>query len=125
MGQDRTRGLAGDHRADHVADGQGFGALLFGLALRRERIGGLPRLADQDGQRIRVHDRVAVAELASVIHLDGNLRQPLEQELAGQRGVPTGATGHDLYGAEVLKLLFGDVHLVEEDFAGLQRDAAQ
>ena len=43
-----------------------------------------------------VDDRIAIAELAAVIHFDRNARQLLDHELAGQAGVPAGAAGDDL-----------------------------
>ena len=45
-------------------------------------------------------DRIAIAELAAVIHFHRNARQLLDHELAGQRGVPAGAAGDDLDGLE-------------------------
>ena len=41
-------------------------------------------------------DRIAIAELAAVIHFDRNARQLLDHEFAGQRGVPAGSAGDDL-----------------------------
>ena len=51
--------------------------------------------------------------------------QPLDHELAGEAGVPTGAAGDDLDVAEIAEFLLGDVHLVEKDLAGLEGDAAE
>ena len=125
MRQDRAGGFARDHGAHHIADGQRFGALLFGLALGGERIRRFSRLADADDQRAIVDNGVAIAEFAAVIHFHGNPGQPLDHEFAGQAGVPTGAAGNNLDAAEIAELLLGDGHFVEEDFAGLLRDAAQ
>ncbi len=56
-GVEDTVGLAG-HRAPHdVADGDGPGALLPGLAQGRQRVGGLPRLGDRDREDPAVQDR--------------------------------------------------------------------
>ena len=40
-------------------------------------------------------------------------------------GVPTGAAGGDVNLVELAEVVLGDVHLVEEDLAGIERDAAQ
>ena len=40
-------------------------------------------------------DRIAVAELAAVVHFHRHARQLLDHELAGQRRVPAGAAGDD------------------------------
>ena len=39
--------------------------------------------------------------------------------------MPTGAAGDDLDAAEIAELLLGDVHLIEENLAGFQGDAAE
>ena len=105
--QNRSGGLARDHRAVHVADGQRLRAFHLGFALRGQRVGGFAGLADADGQRLGVDDRIAIAELAAVIHFDRNSRQLLDHELAGLPGVPAGAAGHDLYVREFAEFLLG------------------
>ncbi len=45
---DRAAGFPGEHRADDVADGQRLGALVLGLALRGQGIGGFAGLADAE-----------------------------------------------------------------------------
>ncbi len=75
-------GLAGDRRADDVDDAQRERAALLGLLQRRERVGGLAGLADRDDDRAVLDDRVAVAELAGVLDLGGDLREILHQVLA-------------------------------------------
>ena len=72
-----------------------------------------------------VNNRIAIAELAAVIHFDRHARQLLDHELARQRRVPTGAAGDDLHLLELLELLGRDVHLVEEDASRFLPDAAQ
>ena len=54
----------------HVADGQRFGAFLFGFALRGQGVRGFAGLADADHQRVRVDDGIAIAEFAAVIDFD-------------------------------------------------------
>ncbi len=39
--------------------------------------------------------------------------------------MPTGAAGGDVHLLQLAEIVFGDVHLVEEDLAGVERDAAQ
>ena len=71
---DRAFGFARGHAADHVADREAARALALGLAQRRQRVGGLARLRDRDGQRLVVDDRIAIAVLGAVVHLDRDLR---------------------------------------------------
>ena len=112
---DRSRRLARDHGAHNVADGERLRALLLGLALRRERVGGLSGLGDDHGQRIVGEDGIAVAEFAAVVHFHGHAGQLLDHEFAGQSGVPARAARHDPDLPEFLELLGRDIHLVEED----------
>ena len=125
MRQNRSRRFARDHGAEDVADGQRFRALLLGLALRGQSVRGFAGLADANRQRFGIDDRVAIAEFAAVIHFDGNFREPLDHELAGLPGVPAGAAGDDLDVGESPEFLLGDVHLVEEDFGGIERHAGE
>src|SRR5437763_178489 len=125
MRQNGARCFASDHGAYDITDGQRFGALLFGFPLSGKRIRSFTRLADADHQSVIVHDGIAVAEFAAVIHLHGNSGQPLDHELTGQAGMPTGAAGYNLYVAEITEVLFADLHLVEEDLAGFLGDTAQ
>ena len=46
VGEERARGLAGEHRALDVADGEGQGAQPLGLAEGGQRVRGLAALAD-------------------------------------------------------------------------------
>ena len=69
--------------------------------------------------------RIAIAELAAVIHFDRNARQLLDHELARQRRVPARAAGDDLDLPEFAELFGRDVHFVQENAAGLLADAPQ
>ena len=71
------------------------GALAACFAQRRQRVGGLARLRDDDGQLVLADDRIAVAVLRAVVHFDRDLRQRLDQILADQAGVPRRAAGDD------------------------------
>ena len=68
--QNRAGRFARDHRAHHVADGERRRAFEFGFALAGERVGGFAGLADADCQRLRVENRIAIAELAAVVDFD-------------------------------------------------------
>ena len=122
---DGARGLARDHGADHIADGQRLDPFRFRLALRGQRVRRFAGLRDDHGERVLGDDRIAIAELAAVIHFHRKARQPLDHELAGQPGVPAGAAGDDADLANARELGRRDVHLVEEDAAGLLPDAPQ
>ena len=98
---------------------------MHGFVQGRQRVGGFAGLRNHDGQRVRPDDRIAIAEFAAVIDFDGNPRQPLDHELAGQRRVPTGAAGDDAHLAESLEVLRRNLHLVEEDSPGFLAHAAQ
>ena len=65
------------------------------LAQRRQRVGRLARLRDDDRQLVAADDRVAVAVLGAVVDLDRHLRQRLDQVLADQRRVPRRAARDD------------------------------
>ena len=82
-------------------------------------------MRDEQADGLRVDDGVAVAELAGIVHLDGDAGEALDHELAGGGGVPAGAAGGDVDVAGVAEGLVGNLHLGEEDFAGVERDAAQ
>ena len=69
----RRRTRAGDGRAVDVADRHHAGALLAGVADRHQRVHGLAGLGDRDDQGGPGEDRVAVAELAGQLDLDGDL----------------------------------------------------
>ena len=58
-----------------------------------ERVRRLARLGDADREHRASDDRVAVAVLGAVVHLDRHAGELLDQELADQPGVPGGAAG--------------------------------
>ena len=71
VGEDGTGGFARDHGAHHVAYCEGGRALELGFALAGEGVGGFAGLADADGERFGVEDRISVAKLATVVDFDG------------------------------------------------------
>ncbi len=125
VGKQSADRLAGHHGTEHVADGERFRAFLLGLALRGQGIGGLAGLGDEHGQHVGGQHRVAIAELAAVIDFNGQARQFLDHELAGQGGVPACPAGHDLDLPKLAELPGGDVHFVQEDAAGFLAHAPQ
>ena len=126
VGVEGAVGLARNHGADHVANGQGPGAFLLGLALGGDGVGGLARLADDDGQRGSIDQRVAVAVLGGVVHFHRQPRQFLDHELAGQRRMPGGAAGEELDFREPSEVGLADLHLVaQENYPALAADAPQ
>ncbi len=125
MSIDGTGGLARDHGADHVADGEGARTFGFCLTLGGERVRRFTRLRNDHGERVRLDDRVAVAEFAAVIDFDRNARQLFDHELARERGVPAGAAGDNFHLLEGSELGGRDIHLIEEDAAGILANAAE
>src|SRR5258708_22379970 len=125
MRQNRSRRLSRDHGTEHVANGERFRTLLLGLPLRGERIRGFAGLADANRKCFRIDDGVAIAEFAAVVHLDRNLREALDHELAGQSRVPAGAASNDLYVGEISEYFLGDIHLVEENLRGIERHTGE
>ena len=126
VGVEGAVGLAGNHGADGVGDGQGLGALALGLALGGDGIGGFARLADQHGEGVLVDDGVAVAVLGAVVDLHRQARELLHHELPRQGRVPGSPAGDYLDLAEAPEVFFGDLHLLAQvDAAGLPREAPQ
>ncbi len=69
--------------------------LLLGVAQRRQRVGGLARLRDEDREPAGLQRRLAVAELGGDIDLDRQPREALEPVFADQAGIVGGAAGRD------------------------------
>src|SRR5205823_6816039 len=74
---------------------------------------------------IRSSDGIAVAVFTGVIDLDGNTRQALEHELAGQRGMPACPASGDVDLFDIAELSFADLHLFQEDLASILRYPSQ
>ena len=125
VGGDGSLGLAGDGGADDVADGDGAGAEGVEFALGGDGICRLAGLGDEEADGGGVGDGRAVAELAGVVDLGAQAGEALDHELAGEAGVPTGAAGGDGDLAGVAQFGVGEMHLGEEDAAGVGGDAAQ
>ena len=82
---------------------------------RFQRVGGLAGLRDRDHQRAAVQHRVAVAEFAGQLHLDGQPRPVLDRVLGQQPGVIRGAAGHHEHLVDLAQFLIGQPLLVEHD----------
>ena len=125
VGGDGSLGLAGDGGADDVADGDGAGAEGVQLALGGDGVGRLAGLGDEQADGGGVGDGRAVAELAGVVDFGAQAGEALDHELAGEAGVPTGAAGGDGDLAGGAQFGVGEMHLGEEDAAGVGGDAAE
>ena len=124
MGVDRSSGFASDHGADDVADGQCVRTFRFGLALGGDSIGGFAGLRNHESDRIFSDNRIAIAPFAGVIDLDRNAGEALDHEFAGLSSMPTGATSHDVDFFRGAEFGLADLHFVEEDVAGIERNAS-
>ena len=69
--------------------------VLARIAQRRQRVGGLARLRNEDRERARIERRLAVAELGGDIDFDRQVREPLEPVSRDHAGVIGGAAGGD------------------------------
>ena len=85
--------LAGDRAFRHVDDRQDGLLLRLGVAQRRQGIGGLARLRDDDADAALGHRRLAVAELRGDVDLDRQARELLEPVFADHAGVAGRAAG--------------------------------
>ena len=108
-------GLARDLGAVGVADGQHTGVLILRVAHRLQGVGSLAGLRDRDDERRAVQHRVAVAELAGQLHLDGQARPVLDGVLGEHPGVVGGAAGHDEHLGDLAQFVVGDALFVEDD----------
>ena len=67
----------------------------FGLAQRAQRVRGFAGLGNDQQHGVAFQRRVAVVKLVGEFHLDRQVGQFLDQILAHQGRVPTGARGRD------------------------------
>src|SRR5690606_34024655 len=80
-----------DAAPDVVADPKCSVPLSPALAQGGQRIGGLTALADGEHQRVLLHRRIPVAELARKLDLNRNLRQGFDQMLPDHRRMTRGS----------------------------------
>ena len=116
--------LARDRRSHDVDQPERAGTTALGLAHGGERVGGLARLRDEDAERARRDDRVAVAELRRVLDLGRDASEVLDHHLADQRRVPAGAAGGDDDVVDVHELLVAQVDAAELGGPVLEDEAA-
>src|SRR6187397_2317366 len=122
MREDGTVRLTCDHRSLDVADSEYLTARLSCLAHRRDGVGGLTRLRDDDDQVILIQHRVSITKLRGVIDLNGDSRKLFEHVLAGEAGVPRRSARGDLDRGDGLEVVLGTVHLLEVHFAVIKRN---
>ena len=99
--------LAGDRRADDVANRQRRMPFALALSHRGQRVGRFPALRDGEDHRHIGHRRIAIPELAGVFHLGRNPRELFQQVFTDQSRVPARAAGcqHDaVHAAQVLRV---------------------
>ena len=101
--------------ADNVHDGEHTTARTLRFAQRRQRIGGLAGLADDDHERVFVEDRVAVTELRCNIHFDRDAQQFFKRVLCHDAHVVRRATCHDVDFCEAAQLLGGQGDVIKHD----------
>ena len=113
MQEDAVAALAPDGAADHVDGPHDLAALALELLHGHQRVARLAGLRDGDVQRVRVHDRAAVAELAGRLGVGGDAGELLDQVRAHLPRVVGGAAAEELDPLDVAQL------------AGVQVDAAE
>ena len=105
-GQRRQHGLAfaRNGRGRHVDDGQRVHALRFGIAQRRQRIGGLAGLRNEDREIALAQRRLAIAEFRGDVDLDRQAAQALEPVFGDVARIARGAAGDDRDALDVLEV---------------------
>ena len=88
---DAAVGLACDGAADGIDDRQCGVPAALRLMERTQGVGRLARLTEHEDQRPIVERCVAIAELAGVFDLDGQMSEPLDQVFAHEGRVPARA----------------------------------
>jgi len=96
--------LARDRRGRHIDDGDRVHAFRLGVAQRRQRVGGLAGLRDEDGEIAFAQGCLAVAELGGDIDFDRQAREALEPVFCDEAGVASGAAGGDVDAANVVEI---------------------
>ena len=96
-GEDRQRhvALARDRRGLDVDDRDDAAALRLDVAQRRQGVGGLARLADEEPEGAGAERRLAVAELGGDLDLDRQAGEALEPVFRHVAGVVRGAAGDE------------------------------
>ena len=88
-------GSTRNRRTDGITDAIDESALLLSELDGSQRIGCLTTLRDGDHHIVLRHNRIAIAELRSILHLDGNTTQRLDNLLADESGMPGSTASHN------------------------------
>ena len=113
-------GFTRDLRTVGVTDSQDPSLLILGVPDRFQRVGGLARLGDGDDEGLAVEDRIAIAELAGQLDLDGQAGPVLDRVLGEHARVIRGTARHDEHLVDVAQVVVGQALLVEHDATVLQ-----
>src|SRR5436309_5742055 len=113
MRVDHTIGLAGDGGIYNVRYCNRARPLGFRFPLRRCCVGGLAGLGNHDCKFAWSDQRVAVSELAGIVHIDRHPRQFLDHVLTNHPGMAAGARGYDVDTPQGLQFFRLDVYVFE------------
>ena len=123
---DGALGLARGHAADDVADRDAAGALSSWPRAAPPSVSAVsPDCVITIASVFFDDDRIAIAVLGAVVDVHRHARQRLDQELADQRRVPRRAAREDHDPLDLAQHAVGNLDLLEEDLAGLDRRAAE
>ncbi len=110
---DTAVALPGDRRAHHVDQADDLAALALDLPDRERRVRRLPGLAHRHVQRVRLDDRVPVAELRRRLRVRRDARQLLDHRRADLPHVVGRPAAQDLHPPEAAQLARGQVQPVQ------------
>ena len=125
VGRDCPLSRTRNRSPDDVADGERLRTLANELLLGGDGVGRFAGLGDEEAEHGGIRNGVAIAVFGCVVDVDGQSCQALDDELAGQAGVPGGSAGGDGDAGAGAEFLGGDLHVGQEDVAGIERDAAE
>src|SRR5581483_609893 len=105
--------LTGYRGSNHIGYRNRGTSLALGFAQCSRRVRRLARLGDEDGQFARPGERVAVFELAGIIHVHRHAAQFLDHELACHPSMTAGPRCHNIDSAQRPNLLVGQVNIFQ------------
>src|SRR5207253_4579732 len=100
MGVEHAIGLASDGRIHHVRNRNSARAFFLGFALRGCSVRSLARLGDDDCELSAADQRIAILELAGVIHFHRQLDQFLEHVLPGHSSMAACPRSYNVYSSQ-------------------------
>ena len=115
--------LIGDGRTHHVHNGEDMRAAPLRLTQGKERIERFAALADDDHERVFIHDRVAVAEFRGKLHRNGHIQHFGEHVLARHAHIARRTAGYDIYFIDGTDHILRDVRKPKVDPAFLDAGA--